>query len=164
VKNSLHTVKFLILLVPIAVLFACNNKSEVSQGDWIKGTELEKIKTIEKQFRGFDNAMVETGYRYQELYWAGQDENWEYADYQLEKIKIAIENGLERRPKRAKSAEHFLNYVLPEMQKSIQSKDTVIFNKGFQTLTINCNSCHAMEKVPFFNVQTPTIRQSPIKK
>lgn len=163
-KNSLHTVKFLILLVPIAVLFACNNKSEVSQGDWIKGTELEKIKTIEKQFRGFDNAMVETGYRYQELYWAGQDENWEYADYQLEKIKIAIENGLERRPKRAKSAEHFLNYVLPEMQKSIQSKDTVIFNKGFQTLTINCNSCHAMEKVPFFNVQTPTIRQSPIKK
>ena len=163
-KNSLHTVKFLILLVPIAVLFACNNKSEVSQGDWIKGTELEKIKTIEKQFRGFDNAMVETGYRYQELYWAGQDENWEYADYQLEKIKIAIENGLERRPKRAKSAEHFLNYVLPEMQKSIQSKDTVIFNKGFQTLTINCNSCHAMEKVPFFTVNIPTERQSPIRK
>lgn len=163
-KNSLHTAKFLILLVPIAVLFACNNKSEVSQGDWIKGTELEKIKTIEKQFRGFDNAMVETGYRYQELYWAGKDENWEYADYQLEKIKIAIENGLQRRPKRAKSAEHFLNYVLPEMQKSIQSKDTVIFNKGFQTLTINCNSCHAMEKVPFFNVQIPTERQSPIRK
>jgi hypothetical protein len=164
VKNSLHTAKFLILLVPIAVLFACNDKSEVSQGDWITGTEQEKIKTIEKQFRGFDNAMVETGYRYQELYWAGQDENWEYADYQLEKIKIAIENGLERRPKRAKSAEHFLNYVLPEMQKSIQSKDTVIFNKGFQTLTVNCNSCHAMEKVPFFNVQIPTERQSPIKK
>ena len=163
-KNSLHTAKFLILLVPIAVLFACNNKSEVSQGDWIKGTELEKIKTIEKQFRGFDNAMVETGYRYQELYWAGKDENWEYADYQLEKIKIAIENGLQRRPKRAKSAEHFLNYVLPEMQKSIQRKDTVIFNKGFQTLTINCNSCHAMEKVPFFNVQIPTERQSPIRK
>jgi len=52
------------------------------------GTEQEKINTIEKQFRGFDNAMVETGYRYQELYWAGQDENWEYADYQLEKIAI----------------------------------------------------------------------------
>ena len=42
--------------------------------------------------------MVETGYRYQELYWAGQDENWEYADYQLEKIKIAIENGLDADP------------------------------------------------------------------
>ena len=163
-KNSLYTAKFLILLVSVAELFACNNKTDNSQGVWIKGTEQEKIKTIEKQFRGFDNAMVETGYRYQELYWAGQDENWEYADYQLEKIKIAIENGLQCRPKRANSAEHFMNYVLPEMQKSIQSKDTIIFNKSFQTLTVNCNSCHAMEQVPFFNVQIPTERQSPIKK
>lgn len=155
-----------IIIILTLGLFACNQQTdkETAQGDWIKGKETEQIKTIEKQFRGFDNAMVETGYRYQELYWAGQDQNWEYADYQLEKIKIAIENGLERRPKRAKSAKHFLNYVLPEMQKSIQSKDTVIFNKGFQTLTVNCNSCHAMEKVPFFNVQIPTERQSPIKK
>lgn len=158
-KNTIYI--FILFL-----FFACNQHTEPSnsQGEWIKGTELEKIKTIEKQFRGFDNAMVETGYRYQELYWAGQDENWEYADYQLEKIKIAIENGLERRPKRAKSAEHFLTYVLPEMKKSLQSRDTVIFNKNFQTMTINCNSCHAVEKVPFFNIQIPTERQSPIKK
>ncbi|ASS49485.1 MAG: hypothetical protein A3D31_02795 [Candidatus Fluviicola riflensis] len=154
------------ILILTLGLFACNQQTEKEtvQGDWIKGTESEKIKTIEKQFRGFDNAMVETGYRYQELYWAGQDQNWEYADYQLEKIKITIENGLERRPKRAKSAEHFLSYVLPEMKKSLEKKDTEIFNKNFQTMTINCNSCHAMEKVPFFNVQIPTERQSPIRK
>lgn len=155
-----------IILILTLGLFSCNQKTdkETAQGDWIKGTETEQIKTIEKQFRGFDNAMVETGYRYQELYWAGQDQNWEYADYQIEKIKIAIENGLEHRPKRAKSAEHFLTYVLPEMKKSIESKDTVNFNKNFQIMTINCNSCHAMEKVPFFNVQIPIERQSPIRK
>ena len=155
-----------IIIILTLGLFSCNQKTdkETAQGDWIKGTETEQIKTIEKQFRGFDNAMVETGYRYQELYWAGQDQNWEYADYQIEKIKIAIENGLERRPKRAKSAEHFLSYTLPEIKKSIESKDKMIFNKNFQTMTINCNSCHAMEKVPFFNVQIPTERQSPIRK
>ena len=155
-----------IILILTLGLFACNHQTEkeTAQGDWIKGTEAEQIKTVEKQFRGFDNAMVETGYRYQELYWAGKDQNWKYADYQLEKIKIAIENGLERRPKRAKSAEHFLTYVLPEMKKSFEKKDTVIFNKNFQTMTISCNSCHAMEKVPFFSVQIPTERQSPIRK
>jgi hypothetical protein len=155
----------MILLLTLG-LFACNQQTEKSdaQGDWIKGTETEQIKIIEKHFRGFDNAMIETGYRYQELYWAGQDENWEYADYQLEKIKIAIENGLERRPKRAKSSEHFLTNVLPEMKKSLEKKDTAIFNKVFQTLTINCNSCHAMEKVPFFNVRIPINRQSSIRK
>lgn len=158
--------KFSIYIFFILILFACNQHTdkETAQGDWIKGTAQEQIKTIEKQFRGFDNTMVETGYRYQELYQAGQDENWEYADYQLDKIKKAIESGLERRPKRAKSAEHFLNYVLPQMKKSLERKDAVIFNKDFQTLTINCNSCHAMEKVPFFKVQIPTDRQSPIRK
>src|SRR3989337_341058 len=98
--------KNIYLLLVLFLLNACDKAKEnnTTQGNWIKGTEAEQIKTIEKQFRGFDNAMVETGYRYQELYWAGQDQNWEYADYQLEKIKTAIENGLERRPKRAKSA------------------------------------------------------------
>lgn len=147
-------------------LFSCNQQTEKKnvQGDWIKGTEKEQIKTIEKQFRGFDNVMVETGYRYQELYWAGQDQNWEYADYQLEKIKLAFENGLERRPKRAKSAEYFLTYILLGMKKSLEKKDIKNFNQNFQKMTINCNNCHAMEKVQFFNVQIPTERQSPIKK
>lgn len=77
---------------------------------------IEKWKILTEKNIG---RMVETGYRYQELYWAGQDQNWEYADYQIEKIKIAIENGLERRPKRAKSAEHLLTYILPEMKKAL---------------------------------------------
>lgn len=107
--------------------------------------------------------MVETGYKYQELYWAGQDENWQYAEYQLEKIKVAIENGLERRPKRANSAEHFLTYVLPEMQKSIESKDTIIFNKGFQMLRSECRNCYIKENVPFIQSVIPEVRISPIK-
>lgn len=165
-ENQQRVMKNIYLLLVLFLLNACDKAKEndATQGNWIKGTEAEQIKTIEKQFRGFDNAMVETGYRYQELYWAGQDENWEYADYQLEKIRVAIENGLERRPKRAKSAEHFLITVLPEMKKSLGKRDSLIFNKGFQNLTISCNSCHAMERVPFFSVKIPTDRQSPIKK
>ncbi|HMU04502.1 MAG TPA: hypothetical protein PJ990_12805, partial [Saprospiraceae bacterium] len=100
--------RYLTFVFILFLLTSCHQKNEKVTGDWIIGTEADRIKTIEKQFRGFDNAMVETGYRYQELYWAGHDENWQYADYQLEKIKIAIEYGLERRPKRAKSAEHFV--------------------------------------------------------
>ena len=77
--------KYLTFLFILSFFSACNQKQEAVQGQWIKGNEQEKLETIENQFRGFDMAMVETGYRYQELYWAGQDENWEYADYQLEK-------------------------------------------------------------------------------
>lgn len=156
--------KEILITVLSLILFACNPEKVDVNGEWIKGTEQEKMKIIEKQFRGFDMAMIETGYRYQELYWAGQDKNWEYADYQLGKIKVTIENGLERRPKRAKSAEHFLNFVLPELKKSIEKKDISVFNEKFETLTINCNNCHSMESVPYFKVQIPDERQSLIKK
>ena len=147
----------IIIFIITSFLFQYCNKDRTVQGNWIKGNELEKLKTIEKQFRGFDNTMIETGYRYQELYWAGQEQNWEYANYQLEKIKLTIENGLVRRPKRAKSAEHFLTYVLPEMQKSVNSKDTTRFNEDFKIMTTNCNSCHEMEKVPYFTVKKTII-------
>jgi len=150
-------------LIATIIPYCTQTDNKTSQDDWIKGTEEEKFKTIEKHFRGFDDAMVETGYRYQELYWAGQDENWDYAIYQLEKLEIAIENGLERRPKRAKSAEHFLNYVLPEMQKSLESKDMAAFNKNFQMLRTECKNCHVNEGVPFIQSVIPEERLSPIK-
>lgn len=33
----------------------------------------------------YDMAIVEKDYSNQELYWTGQDENWKYSDYQIEK-------------------------------------------------------------------------------
>lgn len=143
---------------------SCSKQSEPAQGAWIKGSEQEQLNAIEKQFRGFDMAMVETGYRYQELYWAGQDQNWEYATYQLEKIKKTINNGLMRRPARSQSAQTFLNVAVPNMQKAIESEDSLTFNKEFNTLTAQCLACHAMEKVPYFTVKTPNRRVSPIRK
>jgi len=155
---------YLTFLLLVIVILACTQKNNhPAQGNWIKGSEKEQIETIEKQFRGFDNAMVETAYRYQELYWAGQDENWDYAKYQIEKIKLTIENGLQRRPKRAKSAEHFLTFTLPEMLKAVKSKDTAVFNSGFQFLRTACKNCHVMENVPFIQSIIPTVRLSAVK-
>ena len=157
--------KKVLSIFSLFIIFSCTKEktNNTIQGEWIQGTENQKINIIEKQFRGFDMAMIETGYRYQELYWAGQDQNWEYANYQLKKIKVAIENGLQRRPKRAKSAEYFISSVLPKMQKAIDSKSKYFFDESFEDVTLNCNNCHAMEKVSYFNVQKPLLRQSPIR-
>lgn len=161
---------FILIATVFILIFSCNdvqennNNSAVGPGGWLKGSSDEKFETVAGQLRGFDATMVEVGYRYQELYWAGQDENWDYASYQIEKIETTLKTGFERRPKREKSGTHFLNYVLPEMKKTIESRDTTNFNKGFVMLTSNCNSCHTMEKVPFFTIKVPTDRQSPIRK
>lgn len=157
--------KLIYIVLLTFLLISCDNRKEMMsvQGNWIKGNPQQQIELIEKQFRGFDMAMVETGYRYQELYWAGKDQNWDYAEYQFKKLNKAIKNGLERRPKRAASAQHFLTVVLPDMQEAIKSRDSLAFVERFNVLTVNCNVCHAMEKVPYFMVKTPLERQSPIR-
>jgi hypothetical protein len=126
----------------------------------LSGTDDERFARIAKQLRGFDVAMVETGYRYGELYWAGQDRNWGYAQYQVEKIRTAVRNGVERRPKRGPSAQ-MLEGVLPSVEAAIKAEDAVRFAEHFAALTAVCNACHQAERVPFVHVQPPLIRTSP---
>jgi hypothetical protein len=127
----------------------------------LDGTNDERFARVAKHLRGFDVAMAETGYRYGELYWAGQDQNWDYAKYQAEKIRTAIRNGVERRPKRAQSAQ-MLDGALAGVENAITAKDSALFAKQFDALTGNCNACHHAERVPFVHIRPPTIRLSPV--
>lgn len=136
----------------------------VGEGGWLAGTMDEKFEAVAAQLRGFDMAMVETGYRYNELYWAAQDSNWGYAEYQAGKIRTAIENGLKRRPLRAKSAETFLTIVLPEVQSAIKQRDATLLRQRLGSLRSTCNSCHEAEKVEFVHVGDPQVRTVPAFK
>lgn len=110
------------------------------------------------QLRGFDMAMVETGYRYNELYWAAEERNWGYAEYQAGKIRTAIENGLKRRPLRAKSAETFLVVALPAVQDALKLRDPDLLRERLGALRSTCNTCHEAEKVEFIHVGEPEVR------
>jgi hypothetical protein len=140
-----------------------NTKTGAPSEDWIRGSEEEKFKLVSKHLRGFDSTMVEVGYRYTELFWAGRDENWEFAAYQLDKIRHTIDLGTERRPKRAASAENFMTNTVPMMSEAIAKKDSALFEARFKQLTLSCNMCHSMEKMPFVQVHPPEQRHSPVQ-
>lgn len=128
---------------------------------WLHGSVDERFAQVSKHLRGFDVAMVETGYRYGELYWAGRDGNWDYALYQLGKIETAVANGVERRPKRAASA-RMLEEPVRAMKAALEARDAAGFEPAFATLTATCNACHTAEQVAFIHVAAPTIRVSPV--
>lgn len=154
-------------LVNVLMIAACGcvDGSETLQnsgGTWLPSSAPERDAAIERQFRGFDMAMVETGYRFAELYWAGQNQNWRYAVYQAEKIETAIANGLERRPARAASAQPFLNEALPSVVRAVEAGDSAAFDVSFRALIGACNSCHASEQMEFVVVTLPTQRTVPL--
>ena len=130
---------------------------------WLSGSDEERFDRVARQMRGFDLAMMEVGYRYTELHWAGQDRNWDYAKYQCEKIQHVIELAMERRTNRAPSAQWFLTNAIPPMKAAIESRDAAKVDSQWKIFTAACNTCHAMEKMPFITVQTPERRLSPVK-
>jgi cytochrome c556 len=131
-------------------------------GEWLRGGVDTRFALVAKHLRGFDVAMVEVGYRYTELYWAGRDRNWEYAAYQLGKIETAVANGIERRPRRAASAQMFAGPV-KQVRAAIDERDGSALDSALDSLTATCNACHRAENVSFVTVAPPVVRLSPVR-
>lgn len=148
-------------LLCAALSGGCQSTSDGSDR-WLADDLDARWASVEKQFRGLDVAMIEIGYRYQELYWSGQEGNWPYAGYQVSKLRLALENALERRPRRSPSAEAIFLPTLDEMARAVESEDLVRFDQTFSGLTSACNACHNAEGVPTFYVRTPGERASTI--
>lgn len=130
---------------------------------WLRGEGEGRVKQIENHLRGFDVAMMEIGYRYTELHFAVQDRNWDYAAYQADKIEHVLELALERRPKRAASAKVFLDQDWPVVKEGIRSLQAERADLAMERLRTACMRCHVAEKVPFFVLQVPERRLTPIR-
>ena len=131
--------------------------------EWLRGTTGERFQEVERQLRGLDVAMVEIGYRFGELYFAGLDGNWDYARYQTQKIETALRLALVRRPKREESARPFLNEDLRVALEVVERKDAGTFPDVMERLRTACMKCHVRENVPYFVVEFPEVRLSTIR-
>jgi hypothetical protein len=158
----------LLILCGAALLFAGCERAEPARQDapegaqWlVEGSTDERFARVARHLRGFDMAMVETGYRYSALYWAGRDRNWGYAEYQLGKIETAVANGIERRPARGPSA-RMLEGSVTAVREAIEAQDGAAMDSALEQLTATCNACHRAERVPFIHVAPPTVRLSPV--
>jgi hypothetical protein len=161
-REMKRAVAWVVLAIWMCMTAGCRHGAPAKTG-WIHGDSDQRWTIMERQLRGLDIAMVEIGYRYQELYWAGMDSNWEYADYQLIKMALSLENALERRPKRRSSAAELFLLGLGETKRAVASRQHAGFKEAFVGLTAACNSCHVAEGVANFYVDRPESRPSPIR-
>jgi hypothetical protein len=126
---------------------------------WLKGTTDERFAQIERHLRGLDSTMAEIGYRYGELLSAAKTRNWDYAQYQTEKIDLSLRLAIERRPKRTKSSEPFLNECLPEVMRAIKSKNGGALDTAMVNLHAGCVQCHKSEDVLYFKESVDRIKE-----
>ena len=85
--------------------------------------------------------------RHERLWWAAQNENWEFAAYELGNLRGAF-----NRLGQAHPTEHDISFPemidsvteqpFKELHSAIKAKDRTAFAKAYADLTDACNSCH----------------------
>ncbi|MCI0640845.1 MAG: hypothetical protein L0Y72_25725 [Gemmataceae bacterium] len=126
---------------------------------WLKGSAEEKLAQLERHLRGLDVSMAEIGYRYGELLVAAKTRNWDYAQYQTEKIELSMRLAIERRPKRAQSSEPFLKDSLPLVLMAVKAKNGEALDTALEKLHAGCVQCHQAEKVLYFKESVDRIKE-----
>ena len=139
----------------VALVALCFWSVPVSGGDgWIVGADndRERFERIESYLGGFSAAMWETGYRYERVREAIEDESYELAAYHWDKIRSAIRNGYKKRPARQPNADAiFLDSAWPTLDEALKSGNSERIQNALSGARAACMACHEAEGVGFMN-------------
>lgn len=124
--------------------------------------EIEQLKG-----RASDQAHVMTSvaYHFNNLWFAGQHENWPLAEFYLNETRSHLRWAVRVIPVRKDSAgqeiqlgailEALENTQLGEIRETITKKDRGEFEHAYRTMLDGCNSCHKATEKNYIHVQVP---------
>jgi hypothetical protein len=111
--------------------------------------DTERFRRLQLVAGGTDIPMWEVAHRYEELYVAIQNNNWEMGVYHWEKLRDRMNTAAMKRPARTQNLEGmFLNNgVWQSMHDALTSKDAGRMRQQFQAVRQACINCHVAEKL-----------------
>ncbi|MES9941932.1 MAG: hypothetical protein ABW104_10985 [Candidatus Thiodiazotropha sp. 6PLUC2] len=148
----------------IAVFSTFLLASPVKADDWRNDSSPEEqLENLLRLVPGTSHWMFEIGERYKNLYWAAKQAKWEFAQYQVEEIEKLIKVVQLARPKRAETAEEFLQTGLPAIAEGVASKNWDSFKQSFTKLNQACMTCHGKNDHAFISLPLePATAASPV--
>ncbi|MGA2996870.1 hypothetical protein [Bradyrhizobium sp.] len=110
---------------------------------------------------GLGEFMTATQLRHAKLWFAGKNNNWALAAYEVDEIKEGLEDAAKVHASVdgvpvAELIKTIIDPRLEHLEKAIEGKSSTQFATAFDELTSGCNSCHAKAGKPFIRIQRPT--------
>jgi hypothetical protein len=111
---------------------------------------------------GLGEFMTATQLRHAKLWFAGKNNNWALAAYEIDEIKEGLEDAAKYHPNNdgvpvAELIKSIIDPRLEHLEKAIEGKSSIQFATAFDELTNGCNSCHAKAGKGFIHIQRPTM-------
>ena len=153
IKRSIMKHLFFILFA--FTLFACNPQTNEMKALQNRVDSLE-IKLANNYKPGLGDFMGGLQKHHSKLWFAGQNQNWELADFEIHELEEAIED-IEAYHKGRKEIEQIdmIKPALEGVEAAIDQKDPIAFTTGYNILTNTCNACHQAADHGFIVIKTP---------
>jgi hypothetical protein len=139
------------LLIPLLLLISCNDSNKIQE-------QIDNLKTKSANIYkpGFGEFMTYIQIHHAKLWFAGKNQNWELANFELDEIVETIEAIKQYEKEREEiKVLPILNPALDSVRKAINVKDLKSFTQSFANLTKTCNACHQSVKFGFNVVKIP---------
>ena len=139
----------------IILLAACNSNEPAKTNSAITSDSLHKM--MELYAPGLGEIMGGIQTHHAKLWYAGINDNWKLAQYEIDELKERFEQARTVEISRPEVK------MIPMMYPSIDSINVAInhknleeFKSGFRLLTASCNSCHSDNNFEFNIITIPT--------
>jgi hypothetical protein len=111
---------------------------------------------------GLGEFMTATQLRHAKLWFAGKQNNWDLAAYEIDEIKEGLEDVQKQFPTHdgipvADMIKTIISPAIEELEKAVGAKSSAKFTVAFDKLTSACNACHAGANKPFIRIQRPIV-------
>jgi hypothetical protein len=144
----------LIALLAFSIL-SCNQRVNNSEVADARIDSLEtKISDIYKP--GFGEFMSGIQAHHSKLWFAGQNQNWKLADFEIHEILESITDIQKYQAERKESM--LIQMIIPALDSvtiAIQQKNAALFIISYTSLTNTCNKCHQATDFEFNIVKIP---------
>lgn len=142
-------------LIIIIIFASCSGNSASKINASISADSLHKM--MQPYAPGLGEIMGGIQMHHAKLWYAGINDNWQLAQYEIDELKERFEQA------RTVEAERPEVKMIPMMYPSIDSINVAIshknleeFKSGFTLLTASCNSCHQANNFSFNIITVPT--------
>ena len=144
-----------LVIIFALTLCSCNQKQDNTQ------VLQNRIDSLQKQLTetykpGFGEFMSSIQAHHSKLWFAGQNENWKLADFEVHEIMEVVEDIHKFQTERKESRKiEMINPALDSINYAIQQKNPALFKSSFSLLTNTCNNCHRATDFEFNVVKIP---------
>lgn len=146
--------KLLLILLALA-LISCNKHNDYTSEMQNRIDSLEN-KLANTYKPGFGDFMGSLQTHHSKLWFAGQNENWDLADFEIHELEEAIEDIQTYHAGRKETEQiGMIIPVLDKVEDAIKKKDLVLFEKNYRSLTNTCNTCHQQNDHGFVVIKIP---------